>query len=777
MPNETIESSYYDEATYPESRPRDPSSGPLLNLALAGLKRPWLVVISTFMLFVPVLFYLFSQVPVYRSSSIVSTSVSSPRSLIMQDLPIGSSGAEEEYYTSILQSTTFKRSVAQKIANLNPWLDRDSLSSVISSGAISFERKTRSAQGFLNISATSQTPEFAELICSQALASFQEISTELRRSDQASVVKFIESQLVQLGDQLGATENEIQNFLRDRGLNLSDVAAGIDGELRTLEKSLADAEASLELARMQIESYSSQLSVRLDDYLKGSEVGQSEVQVEALRQRFRDLERALSQAIDVRDSTEVQQLQEERRQILAEMTGTLTRVQGAEVVERTKQVSLSALGASLDKWLLDYETAQTRRDYFDQAIMRFLQAHPNMSGDILEYLNMTRSKNVMQKTIDILVEQREQLRIKMASESGGVKIIDPPVRPTSPVNQKRGMKLLASFFFALFIGVMLSYAVDLFDNTIQGEKDMQNRFGLPVYGSVPVLSAGSAFSRRKRSPRSRDENPNLNGQHKITHLDFYSESSPVAEAYRSIKTAILFSARDRSRKTFIISSPVSGDGKSLTSYNLAVSFAQGGTRTLLVDADLRRASQHKLLGVERGPGLADLLLGTSSMDAIVRQHPNLNSLSIITAGQKVGNPAELLSSNTMKSVMSEFESRFDLILIDTPPITPCMDSRHLALMVGGMILVVRAESTKLNVIEHSLSLCKRIDAEIIGVIVNHATFRYGYGYYYIYQRHNPYGYYYSGYQYYYSQDSETGEKVRKKKRTRTRKGASYEVSD
>jgi len=780
MPNGNIDTAYYEDGSYPISRTIERDTSPTLRLLLSALKRPWVVTITVFLIFIPVLFYIYSQVPLYRSTAIISVDIETRNpfsQMVSGGIPIESSGAAEEYYLSILQSKTFYRNVANHILAEMPYLRADSVYSIIN-GLISFDRKPR-APGFINIHSTARTPEMALLVAHKSLISFQDISVELRRSDANRVVQFIENQLVQLNDNLGAIENEMQIFFQERRLTIDDVASGIDSELRTLERGLAEAQASRDLANLQVSSYADQINKRLLEYFEGKSSDVHRQKVDEFRREVDKINRILDTiSSETGDSIIYLQYQNERRQLLAQMIQAMNQEQvGSASLSQTQQVSLKTVEKELENWLMEYDKAQVKCMFYETAIKNFMGSHPNLSSDILEYLNISRSKAVLQKTIDILVEQRERMRIKTASEGGGIKILDKPNLPDKPISQRRALKLSVALLFALFAGFGLAYVMDLFDNSVQNEKEIQTRFNLPVYGSVPVLSAARAFSRRRsRRGRHSSQRADNNGLVNITQLDYYSESSPVAEAYRSIKTAILFTARDKQKKVFILSSPIAGDGKSLTSYNLCISLAQGGHRTLLIDADLRRSNQHKLFAVERSPGLTDRLLGDASTKEVIRPHSSLGNFFVITAGKKISNPAELLSSHTMKEFIDEISPAFDIILVDTPPITPCMDSRHLGILSGGLILIVRAESTKLNVIEHSVNLCKRVDVEILGVIVNHASFRYGYGYYYVYQRNNPYGYYYSGYQYYYTTDSESGEKVRKKRRKKKTQH-SYEVGD
>lgn len=770
MANETRNSSYYEETTYPDSRwtIRTQEGGGWMSVLLAVLKRPWFIVITFLIIFVPALFFIFSRPPIYRSTAIMSLKIIESGkipSLVSPEMALESSGENENYYLSILESKSYRKDIVNRLKERFPHLSLDSLKSLVSGKAISFERKVR-APGFIYLSATSTDSLMARIICETALSSFQALSTSLRRSEAASLLEFIEHQLDKLNDQLGALEDEIQRFLQQKRLTVDEVNVGVDSELRTLERSLGEAQATRDLARMQVDAYTQQLNQRLREVLTATQTNTDQVFLNNLKSQLDDINAALTRALRDSDTLNFHLLQTEKRKILSQMVSRYGELSSSVKDVPSAQVSIKTIEESLEKWMLDYESAQVKVMFYQTAIANFLREHPNLSSDLLEYLNLARSREVLRKTIDILVEQRETIRLKMASESGGVKIIDPPTNPATPVEQRRGLKLAGVLAVALILGIALAYIVDLFDTTVQNEREVQTRFGLPVLGSIPVLSAHRFLPGRRAHKKAKVniEDNSLDA----THLDLYSESSPIAEAYRSVRTALLFTARDKNTNIFIITSPVAGDGKSINTYNLGVSLAQGGKKTLIIDTDLRRSYQHKIFGVERSPGITDVIGGEAKWEETIIPHHTLKNLWLIPAGSRVSNPAELVSSSQMKNLLDQLKGEFDIILMDTPPVTPCMDSRYLGMFTGGLIMMVRAESTKLSALDQSINLCRRVNVDIWGVIVNHASFRYGYGYYYVYQRYSPYGYYYSGYQYqyYYTTDEETGERIKKKRKIR-----------
>jgi len=759
----------YEDSSYPESRTARANQPTLFtSLMLAFLKRPWITIVSLFVITIPSLFYIYSRAPLYSSSAVVSTVRSSIANsmggLLGADPRVDAMG-QDNFYLTILESHSFYDAILQRVLEEHPdWsVSADSIRRVIRR-SVSASAKPR-VNGFFIIRATSDSPEFAYLLAVKALESLKQISSDRRREETSNTSAFIESQLVELNRDLGQTEADIQAFLRNRNLAIDDPTEGIDAELRNLGKELASAQAARDIAKRHIDSFTAEQSEGVSAFLQLSTNKEENDRLIAIRERLRHINSINADSLIVADSVAFGNIQSERRKLLNQILQANAASKSQN--EGGGSISLPALEEKLETLQLEYQMAQNQCLYYEAKIEEFRRNHPDLPNDILEFFQITQTKAVLTKTIDILVELREKKRIEMASETGGITILDNPVVPTSPINEKRLIKLIVAIFAGLGLGILVSYVIDFLDNTVQNESEIQDRFGLAVLGSVPVLDQAKSAPRHSHShrPSSSRAKPSNESDEQVNmkRLDNLSETSPISEAYRAIKTSILFSSRDRGQKVFVITSPVASDGKSITTHNIGISLAQGGLRVLLIDADLRRASQHKLFQIDRKDGLADVLVGALEIKQAIHESHTKNFF-VMPAGQRVSNPGELVSSHLMKKLIEDVSGMFDLVLIDTPPITPCMDSRHLALMVGGMILVVRAERTKLNVLEHSINLCRRVGVEITGVIVNHATFRYGYGYYYLYQRYNPYGYYYSGYQYYYNQDPETGEKVRKKRR-------------
>lgn len=195
-------------------------------------------------------------------------------------------------------------------------------------------------------------------------------------------------------------------------------------------------------------------------------------------------------------------------------------------------------------------------------------------------------------------------------------------------------------------------------------------------------------------------------------------TSPVSEAYRTLRTNILFASLDNPLKTLLITSTDPGEGKSTTLANLAVVMAQAGNRVIMVDCDLRRPSLHRIFGVRNSAGLTTMMVEGQAMSQPPLQDTGVPNLSIITSGPLPPNPSELLGSRRMAEVLAQLKSQADIILLDSPPIIAVADAAILASKVDGVILVVQAYKTKRDFARKAKAILEKANANLLGVVLN-----------------------------------------------------------
>jgi capsular exopolysaccharide synthesis family protein len=200
---------------------------------------------------------------------------------------------------------------------------------------------------------------------------------------------------------------------------------------------------------------------------------------------------------------------------------------------------------------------------------------------------------------------------------------------------------------------------------------------------------------------------------------FIVEKEPksiAAESYRTLRTNIQYSSFDKEYKVIMVTSSEPGEGKSTTAGNLALCLAQGEKKVILVDCDLRKPSLHKKFKISNIVGLSDVMIGKEELATVMHRYNN--NLVILTSGKIPPNPSEMLSSKSMTTLLDALKKNFDYIILDTPPVQAVTDSQILATKADGAILVVRAERTKKDSVQNAISLLKKVNANIIGTVLN-----------------------------------------------------------
>jgi tyrosine-protein kinase len=294
--------------------------------------------------------------------------------------------------------------------------------------------------------------------------------------------------------------------------------------------------------------------------------------------------------------------------------------------------------------------------------------------------------------------------------------------PSSPSSPHKTLNAALGLALGLILGVGIAFLREMLSDELRGRADFEEHAGVPVLAVIPKVA-----SWRRKSDA------------KLITLD--QPKSVVSEAYRTLRTSILFSAMQRGLHTIMVASANAGEGKSTTAANLAVVLADSGKRVVLISADLRKPRLHRFFGLETEPGLSNALAGESTVwDTL--QAPQVENLRVMVSGPVPARPTELLQSEAMGELVADLRDVSDFVIIDTSPILPVADALVLAPLVDGILLVADASITTRSAVTHTRELLDQVDARLVGAVFNDydpSRDRGGAGYYgYGYRR---YGYY------------------------------------
>lgn len=331
-----------------------------------------------------------------------------------------------------------------------------------------------------------------------------------------------------------------------------------------------------------------------------------------------------------------------------------------------------------------------------------------LPGEQLRLSDLTKNVDVSNNLYIDLRKRAQELDITEAVDTEEIDILDPAIVPELPVNRGKKKNAIAGGIFAIFFSMGVAILLEFMDKSIKSPDDIKKYLKLNVIGTIPKLSFDHEFDLRDS-----DKLRQIDSQ--LVTYDY--SPTPIGEAYRALRTKIVFSKNLGKISSLVVTSFAPGDGKSFTSSNLAVTLAQHKTTTLIIDADLRRGVLHNTFGVSKEPGLSNYLMGMVGIDELIHE-THIPNLSMISCGSMMPNPSELLGSVQLKRFVDEIRRHYDLVMFDTPPLNAATDSVVLGTQVEGVVLIVRADVTNRNVAKQKLDLFENVPANIIGVVLN-----------------------------------------------------------
>lgn len=325
-------------------------------------------------------------------------------------------------------------------------------------------------------------------------------------------------------------------------------------------------------------------------------------------------------------------------------------------------------------------------------------------------------------------------RIKDAVNGSSVAVVDKPVVPTSKSGPSYTQNTLLGFLIGLVLAVGAVTIVEILDTTMKSSEDVENSCTYPILATVPEM--GNA---NKNAKKSKNGTENRSARVLVGEKINFT----ALEAYKLLCTKLQYAfSDDKKCHVFMVSSAMAGEGKSLTSVNLAHNLARLNKRVLLVDCDLRQPTLAEKVKMAKNPGLAEYLAGQAELKDVVRPgNPDLvgNGVDIVVAGTNPPNPIELLSSDKMQRMIESLETSYEYIILDLPPVGEVSDAMVAAKLADGAILVTRQNYCNRHAFKDTISQLEFINTKILGVVVNctasHGT---GYGYNYKYSRYSKY---------------------------------------
>jgi succinoglycan biosynthesis transport protein ExoP len=399
-------------------------------------------------------------------------------------------------------------------------------------------------------------------------------------------------------------------------------------------------------------------------------------------------------------------------------------------VEKEKQKILAVLES-------DYREVRQRETLLTQALDQQKAEANRMAEKLVEYNILKREAEANKTLYDGLMTKFKETAISQSLRSSNIRVVDPAMIPSTPARPAKTRNVTLAFLVGLVGGIGLALLREYMDNTVKTPDDIESLARLPSLAVVPQFADSNGTAKKQRLLQGFAANGH---EKRIELVAQHLPKSQMSEAFRALRTSILLSQADHPPQVILVTSALPREGKTTAAANLAVTLAQLGDRTVLVDADLRKPGVGRLLNLGSGKyaGLSSYLAGVSSLDLVTVPHPTIPNLAAIPTGPLPPNPADLLSSHKLADAIAELRTKYKFIVIDSPPVMAATDAVILSVQTDGVLLVVRSGETPKEAFTRTRDLLSSVKCRILGVVLN-AVDSSAPDYYYSY-RYYPYSY-------------------------------------
>jgi len=732
----------------------------ILALWRSVVKRKWVVISILAIFLVTSLLATSLTVPVYRSTAVVQINHESARILRIEDFeaaPRSWQGVEQYYQTQyeILRGRQLAEDVVRRLEvydhpeftgeirqrsltgelralphrirnvfrsdrgqgqnrNLDPEVARQI--AIRRAGSILRSRiqiGPRQNSRLVNVSVSSFDPQFAARLANGVVDEYIRSSMQRRYDAGQEAREFLEEQMGDMRIALERADQALLDFAQDN--QIADLGQRIEmakASLGNLNDRLSRTQGDL----LQMTSFRSLIengngsNIRLvanDEQLRGLNSQRASLSTEyaSLSQRFRDDYPALV----------------ELRSRMAEVD--------LQIAARRQSI--------INGVLSEYDNLSSEIVAINDAILEREGQILSLGQQGVQYNILRREFETNRELYDGMLQRLKEIGIAAGIQENNVAMIDSALvsgRPYLPNTQRNLMMALA---LGLAVGVGLALMLEFLDTTIRRTEDVEKLVGRPVLGLIPLVKL-----REQRQKTTMGQKAN---ERAVSHYSEVHPKSSVSEAFRSLRTSLMFSTPQGMPKTILMTSPGPGDGKTTNAINLATVMAQNGNKVLLIDADLRKPRMHRDFSVPHAPGLTNRIAGVNGGDARTSAivPTTVEGLFVMPSGSQAPNPAELLSSDRMLKIISMAARAFDHVIIDTAPILGLADALVLSRAVDGVILVAASGRTTKESIKASTRRLMQVQAPLLGVVINQVDLD------------SPDYAYYSAYYYNYSSDDDS----------------------
>jgi capsular exopolysaccharide synthesis family protein len=538
------------------------------------------------------------------------------------------------------------------------------------------------APGVVRIRVVKTDPERATKMANAVARAYEELNLEGRVQGTKDAGTWLSLQHRDLKTKLEGSEDALYRFMEDNDV----LNASLDTQLEEVKQRLSAFNAQLagvqgELIQSQVDAEALREAKENPALVDTLEQIQGVNLISGLKARITDL-RAAQSELSGRYQPKHPRMVALGDQILG-LQGELQREINARIValeraQRSLRESERGLRAAI-------------------AQERSREARMNRLG--LEFKRLEREVSTNEKLFDMVTSRMKEADLSGAMRFNNVRVLDEARVPGSPFKPSVRRYVTMGLLIGLFLGVAIAILLELLDNTIKSHQDLEQTLNLTFLGLVPIITADDG--------RVRD-----------TYVMEHPKSM-AAESVRFIRTNLMFMSSERPLHTMTVTSALPQDGKTTTAMSLAITMAQAGSRTLLVDTDMRRPRIHRVFDFDNARGLSSVLVGEAKLDDVI-QKTALDDFDVLVCGPTPPNPAELLHTRRFLDLVEELKKRYDRVIFDSSPCMAVTDPVVLGSITDGTVVVMRAGETSRDAVKQALRVLRDAKVHLLGGILNTA---------------------------------------------------------
>ncbi|MBK8467154.1 MAG: polysaccharide biosynthesis tyrosine autokinase [Chloracidobacterium sp.] len=575
----------------------------------------------------------------------------------------------------------------------------------------------------IDLAFSNTNPELAAFIVNSIAETFTTVNQEKRSGTSRKTNDFLQERIATLQTDIQNDEQKLADLTRSEGILKTgtdqtiviDRLSGLNKDLLVAENERKNAEADFMTVSNSPDKVKALAEEKMASFITQQDNITRTLQADLLKK--------------------IAELRKDRAQKLQEFQ------EGTDVIREIDD-QIKSYEESIDKAVAKFNTyretyrERAAKELLENLRTKYLQAkskEDKIRADFNKQYNEAQGQNQGAVNIRLLEQNIETNRgfldnlrkqvsgndIAAQGSDNNISVIEIAIPPELPIGPRRLMTVFAALFLSTLFGMGLALVLEYLDDSIRSTEEIEQFLQLPALAAIPRIDQ---LQKRKLLLVGSDNETGVDylASELLIHAD---PRSSLAEAYRHLRTSILLSTAGHAPKSLLITSSLPSEGKTTTATNTAISLAQTGAKVLIIDADMRRPRLHSIFDIDNRAGLSTLLaseLSDAEIDDAIRQDEK-SKLYLLTSGPIPPNPAELIGSEQMATLLRMLQNRFTHIVVDSPPIASFTDGVLIASMVDGVILVVHSGKSSKQVVRRSRQLLNEIGAKVFGVVLNNVN--------------------------------------------------------